>query len=118
LDNTIPMASGLTVLQTFESRYYHYGYYGQYYGALFVSINDFGLQNMTLSLNGLMNFSDTSAIALVGLSDSPVNNFTLQLQVGSYLGPSNGEYVISINQTTGTPINNMFFVILSAQVNF
>lgn len=98
--------------------YFHAGYYGQYYGALFVSINDFGLPNMTLSLNGLMNFSDTSAIALVGLSDSPVSNFTLQLQVGSFLGPNNGEYTVSVNSTTGALTSNMFFVILGAQVNF
>ncbi len=100
------------------SPYYHASYYGQYYGALFVSINDFGLPNMTLSLNGLMNFSDSSGIALIGLSDSPVSNFTLQLQVGSFLGPSNGEYTSSFNATTNGLTSNMFLVILSAQVNF
>ena len=105
-------------LANFLSSYYHASYYGQYYGALFASIADFGLPNMTLSLNGLMNFSDSSAIALVGLSDSPVNNFTLQLQVGSFLGPNNSEYAVSANPTTGALVNNMFFVILSAQVNF
>jgi len=105
-------------LANFLSSYYHASYYGQYYGALFASISDFGLPNMTLSLNGLMNFSDSSAIALVGLSDSPVNNFTLQLQVGSFLGPNNSEYAVSANPTTGALVNNMFFVILSAQVNF
>jgi hypothetical protein len=110
-------ASALS-LQNFLGSYYHAGYYGQYYGALFVSIADFGLPNMTLSLNGLMNFSDTSAIALVGLSDSPVNNFTLQLQVGSYLGPNIAEYTATYNSTTGALTGNMFFVILSAQVNF
>jgi hypothetical protein len=105
-------------LGLFESGYYHASYYGQYYGALFVSINDFGLTNMTLSLNGLCNFSDMTAIALVGLSDSPVSNFTLQLQVGSYLGPSNGEYTAAYNPTTGSLTSNMFLIILSAQVNF
>ncbi|HTP60204.1 MAG TPA: DUF1302 family protein [Spirochaetia bacterium] len=102
----------------FELGYFHPGYYGQYYGALFISINDFGLQNMTLSLNGLMNFSDTSAIALVGLSDSPVNNFTLQVQLGSYLGPNVAEYTTAYNSLNNALISNQFFVILSAQVNF
>ncbi|HVP18642.1 MAG TPA: hypothetical protein VMU36_06560 [Spirochaetia bacterium] len=101
-----------------SSPYYHASYYGQYYGALFVSINQFGLPNMTLTLNGLCNFSDTSAIALVGLSDSPVSNFTLQLQVGSFLGPSNAEYTSTPNATTNGLTSNMFLVILSAQVNF
>jgi hypothetical protein len=118
LNNTIPLQSGMTALQTFLSGYYHASYYGQYYGALFVSIADFGLPNMTLSLDGLMNFSDSSAIALVGLSDSPVNNFTLEVQLGSFLGPNNSEYTISENPSTGTLTNNMLFVILSAQVNF
>ncbi len=115
---TFSAPSMATSLATFLNGYYHASYYGQYYGALFVSIADFGLPNMTLSLNGLMNFSDASAIALVGLSDSPVSNFTLQLQVGSFIGANNGEYVISFNPTTGALANNMFFVILGAQVNF
>lgn len=118
LNNVVPLQSGLTALQTFLSGYYHASYYGQYYGALFVSIADFGLPDMTLSLNGLMNFSDSSAIALVGLSDSPVNNFTLEVQLGSFLGPNNSEYTITENSSTGVLTNNMFFVILSAQVNF
>ncbi len=123
LDNKTQLGSGLTALQTFEGDsnhpgYYHASYYGQYYGALFVSINDFGLPNMTLSLNGLCNFSDMSAIVLVGLSDSPVSNFTLQLQVGTYLGPNNGEYTAAYNSTADDLTSNMFLVILSAQVNF
>jgi hypothetical protein len=105
-------------LNTFYSTYYHAGYYGQYYGALFISIGSFGLTNMTLSLDGLCNFSDMSAIALVGLSYEPVSNFTLQVQVGSYLGANNGEYTISVNPTTTAITNNQFFGILGATVNF
>lgn len=99
------------------SPYYHADYYGQYYGAFFVTINQFGLPNMALTLDGLCNFSDMSAIALVGLSDAPVSNFTLQLQVGSFLGPSNGEFTSLLN-STGVLTSNQFLVILSAQVNF
>jgi hypothetical protein len=112
------LGSGSLSLMTFLNGYYHASYYGQYYGALFVSIADFGEPNMTLSIDGLMNFSDTSAIALIGLSDSPVNNFTLEAQVGSALGPTYGEYTVTANSFTGLLTSNMFFVILSAQVNF
>lgn len=105
-------------LPAFAAGYYRAGYYGQYYGALFITINSFGLSNMTLSLNGLMNFSDSSAVALVGLSYAPISNFTLQLQLGSYLGADNREYTISFNPTTGAVVNNMFFVILGATVTF
>lgn len=89
--------------------YFQSGYYGQYYGAMFVTISDFGSTNMTLSLSGLVNFSDLSGTALAGLSYSPVNNFTLSLQLGSNLGESNREYTIS---------NNQFFAILGATVAF
>src|SRR5271157_273256 len=116
--NMFQVLTGLPNLGTFYSAYYHAGYYGQYYGALFISIGSFGLTNMTLTLDGLCNFSDMSAIALVGLSYEPVSNFTLQVQVGSYLGADNGEYVISVNTTTGAITNNQFFTILSATVNF
>ncbi len=105
-------------LQTFGSAYYHAGYYGQYYGALFVTINSFGLSNMALSLNGLANFSDMSAIALVGLSYAPISNFTLSLQVGSYLGADGTEYAVTYNYLTNTLTNNAFLVILGATVNF
>ncbi len=72
--------------------YFQSGYYGQYYGAMFITISDFGSTNMTLSLSGLANFSDLSGTALAGLSYSPVDNFTLSLQLGSYLGADNREY--------------------------
>jgi hypothetical protein len=89
--------------------YFQSGYYGQWYGAMFVTISDFGSTNMTLALSGLANFSDLSGTALAGLSYSPVNNFTLSLQLGSNLGEGNREYTFS---------NTQFFGILGATVAF
>jgi hypothetical protein len=83
------------------SGYFQSGYYGQYYGAAFITINDFGTTNMTLTLSGLANFSDLSGTALAGFSWSPVNNFTLSLQLGSYLGGVNREYTTSGSQLFG-----------------
>jgi len=117
-DQNMFEALNATGLRIFEGGFYHAGYYGQYYGAMFVTINSFGLSNMTLTLNGLCNFSDMSAIALVGLSYAPIQNFTLQLQIGSYIGADNGEYVLSYNPLTNALTNNMFFAILGAQINF
>ena len=102
----------------FSGGYYQSGYYGQYYGAAFVSINDFGSTDMTLSVDALANFSDVSAVALVGLSYAPVNNFTLSLQLGTYLGANYREFTISANPATGALANNQFFGILGATVNF
>jgi hypothetical protein len=59
-----------------------------------------------------------SAVALVGVSYAPVNNFTLSLQLGSYLGADFREFTISANPTTGALANNQFFGILGATVNF
>jgi hypothetical protein len=111
----------LTPLQLgtfFGGGYFQSGYYGQYYSAAFVTISDFGSTNMTLSLSGLANLSDLSGTALVGLSYSPVNNFTLSLQLGADLGANNREYTISFNPTTFAPTNNQFFGIFGATVNF
>ena len=63
--------------------YFQSGYYGQYYGATFISINDFGSPNMTLTLSGLANLSDMSGIGAGGaFLFAPVDNFTLSLQLG------------------------------------
>jgi hypothetical protein len=105
-------------LATFFGGYYQPGYYGKYYAALFVTVNKFIVSDMTLTLSGLANLSDTSGIALVGLSYAPVNNFELSLQLGSYLGPDNSEYTISPNTSTGALGNNMFFATLGAKVSF
>lgn len=115
----VPVGSPpVSPLQNFEAGYYHAGYYGQYYGALFITINSFFLSNLTLSLDGLANFSDQSAIAIVGLAYAPISNFTLQLQVGANVGADNREYTISVNPTSGAVTNNQLFAILSATVNF
>jgi len=98
--------------------YFQSGYYGQYYGAAFVTINSFGLLNMTLTLSGLANFSDLSATALAGLSWSPVNHFTLSLQLGTYLGADNREYTVGFNPTTYALTGNQLFGILTATVAF
>jgi hypothetical protein len=99
--------------------YYHPGYYGRYYGALFVTVNKFLVSELTLSLSGIENFSDRTGIALAMLTYTPVNNFALSLQVGSYLslGAATGEYTISPN-LTGDLGGNMFFASLGAKVSF
>jgi hypothetical protein len=105
-------------LPLFISDYYQAGYYGKYNAALFITINKFILSDMTLTLSGLGNFSDLSGIALVTLDYSPVNNFTLSLQLGSYLGADNREYTVSIDPTGATLTSNLLFASLGAKVAF
>ena len=116
---TYPVLGANGPVTFLEGGYLQTGYYGQYYGAAFITINDFGTTNMTLTLSGLMNFSDQSGTVLAGWSWSPVNDFTLSVQLGGYLGGVNREYTIGFNPTTFalTP-GNQLFGILTATVNF
>jgi len=108
-----------TSLATFMSGFYQTGYYGQYNAALFITINKFILSDMNLTLSGLGNFSDFSGIALATLDYTPVNNFTLTLQLGAFLGPDKAEYTVSYNPTSATPLtSNQLIAILGAKVNF
>ena len=118
--NMFQALSGNPALATFlTGGYYQPGYYGKYYGAFFVTINQFIIHDMTLSVSGLGNFSDLTGIALVMLGYTPVNNFELDLQVGTYiLGANNGEYTVAPNPTTGALGANMFFASLMAKVSF
>ncbi len=118
--NMFQALNGNPALATFlTGGYFQPGYYGRYYGALFVTINQFIIHDMTLSLSGLGNFSDLTGIVLAMLTYTPVNNFELSLQVGGYiLGMFNGEYTISPNPSTGGLGANMFFASLGAKVSF
>jgi len=107
--NNVGYSQNMLQVHGFLPTYFQSGYYGQYYGAAFITISSFGLSNMTLTLSGLANLSDQSGTALAGLSYAPVNNFTLSLQAGSYLGAASREYTVS---------NNQFFGILGATVAF
>ncbi len=117
--SALPYPQNTAALGAFVGNgYFQSGYYGKYYTAAFITINDFGTTNMTLTLSGLANLSDGSGTALAGFSWSPVNNFTLGLQLGSDLGPNYREYTIAYNPTTFAPSNNGLFAILTATVNF
>jgi hypothetical protein len=107
--NNVGYSQNMLQVSGFLPDYFQTGYYGQYYAATFITINDFGSPNMTLMLSGLANLSDQSGTALAGFSYSPVNNFTLSLQLGSNLGPANREY---------TFIGGQFFGILGATIAF
>jgi len=105
-------------LVDFYTGYYESGNYGKFYGALFITVNEFIRNDMTLTLSGMGNFSDMSFIAMVNLSMEPVNNFTLNFSVTAYLGPDEREYTISFNQDAMAIYNNMLTAGLGARVVF
>ena len=84
-----------------RSRFRHFsaptieaGYYGTYYAAFFVTVSKFIVNEMTLSVSGLSDLSDSSGIGFIGLAYDPVNNFELSLQLG---------YVSRSRTTANTP---------------
>jgi hypothetical protein len=116
-------ALGGALLDTFVEDCYQPGYYGKYYGALTLTVSRFILGSMTLTLSGLGNLSDLSGTAMAALSYAPVNNFSLSLQLGAYLGEDNREYTVAYTPPptpaeTGSLTNNQLFAILGAKVIF
>ena len=117
---------GTADLNTFMAGYYQPGWYGKYYGALSLTVSRFLANSLTLTLSGIGNLSDLSGTALAGLAYAPVNNFTLTLQLGAYLGEDDREYTASYTPpapdapggTPGTLTNNRLFALLGAEVAF
>lgn len=117
-DDNMFESLSLADLAVFYTDYYESGNYGKYYGALFVTINEFFRKDMTLSVSGMGNFSDLSFIAMASLSIVPVNNFTLTFTATSYLGPDNREFSISVNPESYALGNNMLSLSVGAKVVF
>ena len=106
------------LLPDFLAGYYQSGNYGKYYGALFVTVNEFIRKDMIFSISGMGNFSDLSFIVMPSVGIIPVDNFTLTFTAASYIGPDNREYTMSINPSTFAIGNNMLFLSIGARVVF
>jgi hypothetical protein len=102
----------------FATDYFESGNYGKYYGALFVTINEFITDDMTLSVSGMGNFSDLSFIAMTGFDIVPVNNFTISFTVTGYLGSDNREYTLAVDPTNYSIENNLLSLGIGAKVAF
>lgn len=117
-ENMFQALSPTNLANFFARGDYTYSDYGRYYGALFVTINKFFVDQLTLTLSGLGNFSDLSFIPMASLAWSPVNNFTLNFQVATYLGPDQREFTAAFNQANGSMGNNMLTASIYATVAF
>lgn len=101
---TIPLGDMKTYLM--GHGLYQPNYLSRYYAALFITINEFIISDMTLTLNGISNIHQKSFIASSSLSYSTLNNFTAGLYGNLYTGSDDGEYraaglKYSIMVTTG-----------------
>lgn len=71
---------------------YEPNYLSQYYAAIFITLKEFILSDMTLSLNGISNIQQNSYIVSSSLSYTNINDFTAGATVNGYLGDKDGEY--------------------------
>ncbi|MDD5687904.1 MAG: hypothetical protein PHE88_08745 [Elusimicrobia bacterium] len=67
----------------------------RYYGALFTSVSRFVITDMTLNMNYISNFCDSSGILSTGVTYKNINDFSAGLLVNSTLGKANREYTFS-----------------------
>lgn len=80
--------------------------YSKYYAALFTSFSRFIISDMTLSLNGIVNLAQGSAIISTGILYQNINDFNLGLNMYGFAGPANTEYTfdkkgLSVQVTAG-----------------
>ncbi|MDD5455571.1 MAG: hypothetical protein PHV30_00910 [Candidatus Margulisbacteria bacterium] len=70
-------------------------YHSKYYMAVFGTIAKYPFSDSSVNCNYISNLCDSSSILSTGISYSPVNNFTLQVNVNSFIGPELAEYTFS-----------------------
>ena len=66
----------------------------QYYSAFFVTVSKFILYDMTLQLNGLVNWNHRCAMLTAGVNYTTLHNFSLGFQVTGVVGPEESEYTL------------------------
>ncbi|GAB4429269.1 MAG: hypothetical protein OHK0011_11640 [Turneriella sp.] len=74
---------------------YRPNFYGMHYAGLFITYARFFVQDLTLGLNALSNFTDNSMIISQLLTYNPLFNLTLTWQNNIFTGRPNGEYTVS-----------------------
>ncbi|MBN1757996.1 MAG: hypothetical protein JW863_06755 [Chitinispirillaceae bacterium] len=78
----------------------------KYYSAFFVTVNRFLITDMTLTMNGLVNFNHGCAMLTVGVNYLTLHNFSLGCSITGVVGPEESEYALmgtgaSVRVTTG-----------------
>lgn len=77
--------------------FYEANEYGLYYGALFITINRIFIEELSLNLSGLANFSDQSMLLSALLNYSPTYNFNFGFGLIGAAGGADREYTMSGN---------------------
>jgi hypothetical protein len=64
----------------------------KFYSAFFVTVGKFIVSDMTLQLNGLINYNHGCAMLTAGVTYATLHNLSLSCLVTGYLGPEESEY--------------------------
>jgi hypothetical protein len=93
LATTLP--GGTKSMFLLGSNLYDPNYLSRYYGALFTSISQFIITDMTLNVNYIHNFNDNSGALSAAVNYLNLNDFSAGCLLLAPLGPANGEYTFS-----------------------
>jgi len=88
--NMLRQAAQIALLRGFE-----FNSLARYYGAFFVTINEFIADDLTLQFNGLVNFNHRCAMLTAGLTYTTLHNFTISCLATGYAGPEESEYTFT-----------------------
>lgn len=69
--------------------------YSKFYAAFFASVSKFIISDLTLSVNGIMNFNQNCAMVNVDLAYLNLHGFSMGLLVNGILGPDETEYAFA-----------------------
>jgi hypothetical protein len=74
---------------------YEMNYHSKYYGALFLTLGRFLIEDMTLTANYIRNCNDGSGIISSGVTYKNMNDLSAGILFDSYIGPRDAEYTYS-----------------------
>lgn len=89
------LPAGTKGLYLLGSGLYDSNYLGRHYGALFTSVSRFIVTDLTLNMNYMHNFNDSTGALSAGVNYRNINDFSAGCLVMSPLGPADGEYTFS-----------------------
>ena len=97
---------------------YTSGYYGLYYGAVFLTYNQLVIQDLDFVIFYIRNISDESSRGSVLFSYDFEYNVCLELLINGYFGKTNREYTFAINRSTYERQTKGLFAEFSIKLGF
>ena len=105
--NALPDSSGeKQIAYAALSDAFEFNSLSRFYGAFFITVSKFIVSDMTLTMNGLINFNHGCAMLTAGVNYRTLHNFSLGCSLTGVVGPEESEYALtgtgaSLRVTTG-----------------